>query len=161
MSMSNEDLQSLLNYAYFYLKFRPRTVKEMRDYLYKKIEKRHWSRDAVEEVIKELIDLGMLNDKEFIRMFVEQRNLVKQKSQFVLKQELMRHGVGKELIDEYFTDHPQNEEELALKALEPRWYRFKNFPRQEQFQKAAAFLMRRGFNFSITKKTINILSHRP
>ncbi len=152
--MVDEDLQGLLNYAYFFLKFRPRTVKEMRDYLQKKIVKRHWSRDAVEEAIKELKEEQLLNDKEFVRLFVEQRNSAKPKSEFVLKRELIRHGVSKDLIEEYFSDHPQNEEELAEKALMPRWHRFQNLPARERFQKAAAFLMRRGFSFAVVKKTI-------
>ncbi len=152
-----DDLQGLLNYAYFYLKFRPRTVKEMRDYLYKKIEKRHWSRDDVEKAIKGLVELGMLNDIEFIRLFVEQRNSAKPKSKFVLKRELLRHGVSRELIDEYFTGHPQNEEELAFKALERHWPRFKNLSPRARFQKAAAYLMRRGFGFDIFKKIIDRL----
>ncbi len=155
-----DDLQGLLNYAYFYLKFRPRTVKEMRDYLYKKIEKRHWSRDDVEKTIKELLELEMLNDREFIRMFVEQRNLVKPKSEFVLRRELRQHGISKEIIDEYFAGHPQNEEGLALKALERHWSRFKNLLPRDRFQKAAAYLMRRGFGFEIIKKTIRLMEEK-
>ena len=154
-----DNLQGLLNYAYFYLKFRSRTIKEMRDYLYKKIEKRHWSRDDVEKVIRELLELEMLNDREFIRLFVEQRNLAKPKSEFVLKRELLRHGVSRELIDEYFTVHPQNEEELAFKALEHHWSRFKNLSPRVRFQKAVMFLMRRGFGFEVAKKIFEKLNH--
>ncbi len=157
ISNSSDDFQGLLNFAYFYLKFRPRTIKEMRDYLNKKIEKQHWSRDAVEEVIKQLLEMGMLNDREFVRLFVEQRNVAKQKSQFVLNRELIRYGIDQTLIDDYFANNPQNEEELALKALAPRWHRYENLPSRDRFQKAAAFLMRRGFSFDVVKKTINNL----
>ena len=34
----DDDLIPLVNMAFFYLKFRPRTIKEARDHLYKKLE---------------------------------------------------------------------------------------------------------------------------
>lgn len=158
--MRNEDLQTLLNYAYFYLKFRPRSKKEIRDYLNKKTEKRHWSRDLVEKAIKDLEEQNLINDKEFVRWFVEQRNRAKPKSQFVLKGELLRFGIAKELIDEYFSNHEQPEDELALQALQSRWRRFQTLPKKERFEKSAAFLARRGFNFDIVKKTIKKLEDK-
>ncbi|MBI4009170.1 RecX family transcriptional regulator [Candidatus Roizmanbacteria bacterium] len=155
--VSNDDLQVLLNYAYFYLKFRPRTKKEVRDYLNKKTEKRHWSRDLVEEAIKDLEQQNVINDKEFVRWFVEQRNISKPKSQFVLKGELLRFGIAKELIDEYFSQHTQPEEELAFHALQSKWRRFQSLSKKERFEKAAAFLSRRGFSFDLIRKTIKDL----
>lgn len=154
---NKEDLQNLLNYAYFYLKFRPRTKKEIRDYLNKKIEKRHWPRDLVEKVIKDLEERSLINDKEFVKWFIEQRNLSKPKSRFILKGELLRFGVAKELIDEYFDTNPQPEEELALQALQSRWHRFRPLPKKERFEKSASFLTRRGFSFDIIRKVINTL----
>ncbi|MBI2641036.1 regulatory protein RecX [Candidatus Roizmanbacteria bacterium] len=152
--MSKEDLQILLNYAYFYLKFRPRTKKELRDYLYKKIEKRYLSRDVADQAIKELEEKGLISDKAFVEWFVEQRRTGKPKGKFVIKSELLRHGVSKDLIDTYLEEHPLQEEELALKVLQSRWHRFKELSKKERFEKAAAFLVRRGFPFDIIRKTI-------
>ena len=122
---SNDDLQSLLDYAYFFLKFRPRSKKELEIYLYKKIQKRHWSQDDVKKVIQHLEELDLVSDKNFVKWFVEQRMLLKPKSEFALKQELLKHGISKEIIDEYFSSHSINEEELAEKTLRERWYRYK------------------------------------
>lgn len=149
-----EDLQILLNYSYFYLKFRPRTKKEVKNYLYKKIEKRHFSRDVADKAIIELEEQGLVDDKKFVEWFVEQRNLAKPKSQFVLKGELLRLGITKELIDEYFENNPQPEENLALKALQSKWNRFQRLEKRKRFEKSAAFLSRRGFSFDIIRKTI-------
>src|SRR3990167_4606871 len=120
----DDDLQTLLNYAYFFLKFRPRTKKEVQDYLLKKIKKGHWSTDDVEKAIKQLEEQNLINDKEFVRWFIEQRNTSKPKSQFVLKGELLRFGITKELIDNYFIEYDQPEDDLALRALQSRWRRF-------------------------------------
>lgn len=158
--MIDEDLQGLLNKAYFYLKFRPRTIWEMRRYLYKKIEKTHWSRADADKVINYLIKQELLNDKKFIEIFVDERSLLKPKGEFVLKQELLRHGIEKNLIDEYFSTHSVNEEELAAKVLAHRWLRFKNLSREKRWQKASQFLLRRGFGFNLVRKIIKKLEGR-
>lgn len=154
---TNEDFQKLLNYAFFFLKFRPRSKKEIEDYLNRKIQKRHWSRDDVKKVIEHLENLDLINDKNFVKWFVEQRILLKPKGKYVLRQELLRYGIEKEIIDEYFASFSMDEEKLAEKILQERWHRYKNLDKQKLFEKAASFLMRRGFSFDIVKKTINKL----
>ena len=154
MNDSQNDIQNLLNYAYFYLKFRPRSKKEVQDYLLKKIKKRHWSTDDVEKVIEQLEERGLFNDKVFVKWFVEQRNRGKPKGGFVLKGELLRFGIDKELIDLYLLENPLEEEDLAFRALKSKWQRFKNLSQKERFEKSAAFLSRRGFSFDIIRKTI-------
>ncbi len=160
MSETDEDLQPLRNYAYFYLKFRPRSKKEVRDYLLKKIKTRHWSTDSVEKVLSQLEEQGLVNDKEFVRWFVEQRNAAKPKSQFVLKGELLRFGITKELIDDYFLNNDQPEEELAMRALQPRWRRYSQLPKKERFEKSASFLGRRGYSFDVIRRFIAKLQEK-
>jgi len=155
----NDDLIPLLNIAFFYLKFRPRTIKETRDYLYKKVRTTHWSHEAVDKIIKHLIELKFLDDKEFINYLVTSRTRTKVKGVFVIKQELSKYGVEKELIDEYFAKTEINEEELAEKVLTSRWPRLKTLPKQKRFEKAVSFLLRRGFGFEISRKTVEKLSN--
>lgn len=149
-----EDFQKLLNYAYFFLKFRPRTKKELQEYLYKKIQKRHWSQHDADKAVHRLEEQHLINDEDFTKWFVEQRTILKPKSTYVLKKELLQHGVTKEIVEEYFSDHSLNEEELALQTLSPRWHRYRSVNRKERFEKAASFLLRRGFDFDLVKKTI-------
>ena len=155
----DNDLIPLLNIAFFYLKFRPRTIKEIRDYLYKKVQTTHWSHEAVDKVINYLIAQKFLGDKEFINYLVTSRTRTKVKGIYAIKQELNKFGVDKELIDEYFSKTEINEEELAEKILERRWPRLKTLPKQKRFEKAMSFLLRRGFNFEVSRKTIEKLSN--
>ena len=154
MNDSQNDIQNLLNYAYFYLKFRPRSKKEVFNYLLKKIKKRHWSTDDVEKVVERLEEQNFINDKEFVKWFVEQRIIGKPKGKFVLKAELLRFGIPKELIDGYLEEHPLEEEDLAFRALKSKWNRLKNLSAKDRFGKSAAFLARRGFPFDIIRKII-------
>ena len=79
MTLITDDLQPLLNIAFFYLKFRPRTIKETRDHLYKKVRTTHWSHEAVNKIIDHLIELKFLDDREFINYLVTSRTRTKVK----------------------------------------------------------------------------------
>ena len=149
-----DDLIPLLNIAFFYLKFRPRTIRETREHLYKKVRTTHWSHEAVDKVIKHLIELKFLDDKVFIDYLVRSRTATKVKGVYAIKQELYRFGVDKELIDKYFSNIEINEEELAEKALLRKWKIIKTLSKQKRYEKAMSFLQRRGFNFDVCKKTI-------
>lgn len=153
----NSDLLGLLNKAYFYLKFRPRTEKEIRSYLYKKIKTKHWSKDDVEKVIEKLKKEDLIDDKKFIDLFVRDRLALKPKGKKVLIQELRQKGISDELIENYFSKNQINEEKLALEILKKRWLRFKNLDSQKRFEKSARFLISRGFDFNLVKKTIDKL----
>lgn len=151
----DDDLIPLLNIAFFYLKFRPRTIKETRDYLYKKVRTTHWSHEAVDKVIDHLIKLKFLDDKAFIDYLVNSRTKTKVKGIYAIKQELNRFGVNRELVDEYFSKTKIDEEKLAEKILTSRWPRLKSLPKQKRFEKALSLLQRRGFNFDVSRKIID------
>ncbi len=154
-----EDLLKLFKKAFFFLKFRPRTKEELQRYLYKKIRKTHWSQSDADYVIKDLEEQGLINDKEFIRWFVEQRNILKPKSTRFITQELLRLGVDKQDIEDYFEKHKQDEDQLIFDILKKRWQRYRSLGKHERFEKAASFLARRGFNFDLVKTTIEKLEN--
>jgi len=156
----DDDLIPLLNLAFFYLKFRPRTIKETRDYLYKKVRTTHWSHEAVDEIINHLIKRKFLDDKEFVRFLVDSRTRTKVKGVFAIKQELFKYGVEKKLIDEYFAKIEIDEGALAEKILVKRWPRFRNLSPKKRFEKATSFLVRRGFKYETSKKSIEDLINK-
>lgn len=155
MEDQKRHLQRALNLSYFFLKFRPRTKKEVRDYLTKKSAKKTYlTEDIINQTLQRLEELNFINDQDFIGWLVEQRTAHKHKGVLAITQELRRFGVEKELIDQYFAENPQDQEHQAKLALEAKWYRFVSLDKRERFQKAAAFLSRQGFPFDIVKKTI-------
>ncbi len=148
------DLQDIFDLAYFYLKFRLRSKKEMQDYLYKKSKTRYFSREMVDRVVLELEKKGLIDDREFVTLFIESRNKNRPKSEYILRRELARFGIDKTIIDAYFATNLVNEETLAEVALEKKWRRFAALAEPLRFQKATSFLSRRGFSFDIIKKTV-------
>ena len=155
----DDDLLPLLNIAFFYLKFRPRTIKETRNHLYKKVRTTHWSHEAVDKIINHLIELKFLDDNAFIDYLVNSRTKTKVKGIYAIKQELNKFGVDRELVEEYFSKIEINEEELAKKILTSRWPRLKSLPKQKRFEKALSLLQRRGFNYEVSRKTIEKLTN--
>lgn len=157
--MIDDDLVPLLNISFFYLKFRPRTIRETRDYLNKKVRTTHWSHEAVDKVIEHLIKLKFLDDKAFIDYLVNSRTKTKVKGIYAIKQELNRFGVDREMVDEYFSKTEIDEEKLAEKILTSRWPRLRSLPKQKRFEKALSLLQRRGFNYETSKKIIDLISN--
>ena len=155
----DNDLIPLLNIAFFYLKFRPRTIKETRNHLYKKVRTTHWSHEAVDKIINHLIKLKFLDDNAFIDYLVNSRIKTKVKGIYAIKQELYKFGVDRELVNEYFSNTKINEEELAEKFLSSRWPRLKSLLKQKRFEKALSLLQRRGFNYEVSRKTIEKLTN--
>lgn len=158
--MLNEDLIPLLNKAYFFLKFRPRTEKEIRDYLYKKIINTHYSRDDAEKIINKLKEDQLIDDEKFIDLFVKDRTALKPKGKKLLIKELKQKGISDELIEKYFSENIIDEEKLALKTLSQRWPRLKNLEEKKRFEKSARFLLSRGFDYQTTKKAIAQLTKK-
>lgn len=155
-----EEFLKALNYAYFYLKFRPRSKKELTDYLLKKAKRWKWPDELVQKAIAELEELGLIDDKKFIEWFVEQRSAVKPKGTFILKRKLAQFGVPKEVVDEYFDENVQDEIAMARKAISYRWNQWRGLDKRERFKKAAAFLSRRGFRYDTIKKVVADLEEK-
>lgn len=133
---------------------RQRSEKEVRDYLrVKKI-----SSLAANSLIEKLKKKGMINDFEFAKNWTESRRRSKQKGIRAIKAELYQKGIDKEIIAEVLSQSDSvSEEELAKKAIEKKMRSWKNLPIQELKKKAFDFLMRRGFEFEISRKTIEMI----
>jgi regulatory protein len=152
--------QKALNFAYFYLKFRSRTEREIVLYLQKKAEKYGFTPEVIQSVVEDLKHNDLINDAEFVKMYVESKTKSKPTGANVLKMELMRLGVQKDFLIEHFEDSPVDESQQAMQALEKRWHRFSTLDQKKRFEKAASFLMRRGFSFDTVKKTIAQLEEK-
>jgi regulatory protein len=147
---ASETYDRLINASLRFVSIRPRSVKEIRDFLQKTLTRWHMSAPQVsEKVINRLIELGYANDDAFTQWFVTQRTGRKPKGQRAIAIELKQKGVHTDTIDrvisQYFT-HEVSERDLAKKALETKLRIWGNLPKLVQKQKLSQFLMRRGFS---------------
>lgn len=132
-----------LNIALHYLKFRPRSEFEV----IQKLKQKKVINSEIEKVITVLKKNKLLDDEEFAKMWVRDRNLLKPSGSYLLKMELRKLGVADGIIEEVLM--AQDDEPLARKALESK-SRLKN----ADFQKKAGFLQHRGFKTSVIYKIL-------
>lgn len=151
MTNIDSSFSHALNLAYFYLKFRVRTEREMIRYLERK--KNNFTPEVIEKVITQLKEQGYINDEKFVKLFVAERNKLKQKSAFALSLELQKLGINRELIDAFFEQNQPDETNLALIALQKKHQTYSRLDSKTRYKKAISFLLRRGFSYDIAKKT--------
>jgi len=132
-----------LSIALHFLKFRPRSVFEIRQ----KLLSKKVSEKEIADTIKVLKRNKLLDDTEFAKMYVRDRNRFRPSGSYVLKLELKKLGIGENDIETALSN--QDEEELARQAIESK-HRY----READFTKQAAFLQRRGFPMNIILKIL-------
>ncbi len=134
-----------------FLASRTRSVKEVRDNLYKK----KFKNDIIDKTISILEEENLLNDTVFASEFVSTREKVKPKSKFALKYELKKKGVSDSIIDKAISKIDENKS--ALVAVETKVAAWQKLDKKTMKNKMMNFLKNRGFNweiFSTTYETI-------
>lgn len=131
--------------AYQYMSYRPRSTAEVRQNL----QKKEYDEAVVEQVLARLTELNLLNDREFARFWIEQRETFKPRSQRALRQELYQKGISPDIIDEAISS--VDETAAARKAAQKKAQNWRQLPKEDFFSKMGGFLQRRGFNYAITR----------
>ena len=100
--INDEFYKKILDYCINFLSFRPRTEKEVTDYIVKKISTKQNipfkdAKDSqiIPEIIKKLKKYKYINDKDFIAWWIKSRNDSKQKGTRLIKLELRQKGISK------------------------------------------------------------------
>jgi regulatory protein len=136
-------MKDALSIALHFLKFRPRSVFEIEQ----KLKSKKISDGEIKKVTAVLKKNKLLDDKNFAKMYVRDRNLFKPSGSFLLKLELRKLGIADSDIEAAIIG--QDDEKLALQALES-----KGRYRKAEYHKQAAFLQRRGFSMNVIYKVL-------
>lgn len=149
-----EEYKKYLDLVYRYLTIRNRSEKEIRDYLTKKkIPSEH-----IQQVIDLLKKQKFLNDETFARSWVIARARSRPRGKYLLKIELQKKGVAKDIIEKVLQEEDADRpDELtqAKRTIERRMQKMEGKTRQEIYTKVGAFLARRGFGWEVAKKAID------
>ncbi len=144
--MNEETYQKLLNDCFRFVSYRPHSEKEIREFLQKKLKRKKIfvNPTVIEKVILRLRDFGYVDDEKFAEWWVEQRTKNRPKGIRIIKQELLRKGIDKEVLGEYVSD--RNEKALARIATEKIAKKIQKLPVMERKKKLYAYLSYRGFD---------------
>lgn len=161
-----ESLQELENEGQFsrvytrsleYALARPRSVKELKDYLYRKTRdtrtkmgmvKKGISQELSERVLTRLMEKGYVDDEKFARFWVENRNVRKGSSLKKLQSELAAKGVSSAIVASALDASGRSDSEELRKIY------LKKRARYDDEQKLIAYLARQGFSYDDIKSVI-------
>ncbi|MBP9719448.1 MAG: regulatory protein RecX [Candidatus Levybacteria bacterium] len=145
-----------------FLSFRPRSEKEIREYLLgkKKPQKKNFippSAEIIDAVVQKLKDMRFLNDREFAVSFVRSRTEYKPKAKAIIKMELKQKGIAAEIIEEVLQSRTENTDDktIAKQLLIKRKKRYEGMEPNERYQKVGGFLARKGFSYDVIKSVID------
>ncbi|MBI2420743.1 MAG: RecX family transcriptional regulator, partial [Candidatus Levybacteria bacterium] len=133
-----------------FLSFRPRSEKEITDYLLKK----KLSPEIIEKIKIKLSEYNLIDDKDFAQWWIEQRLRNKQRALRVIKMELRNKGITREVIENALSTFSISPDTESInKLIEKKLKRLDN-PTEEDIKKLYQSLVRKGFNFDDVSKKI-------
>ncbi len=143
--MEDDLYLKLLNNGFRFVSYRPRSEKETRDFLEKKLKRRKmYAPNVVDKVINRLYELGYLDDDKFVEWWINERATHRQKGKKVVLLELKAKGISRELLEN--ATGFQSELEMAKKALTNKIKLYAKLSNLERKKKIYGFLGRRGFS---------------
>jgi len=136
------------------LELRPRSERELKQ----KLRQKGFTEKIIFEVVSDLKRVDLINDEKFAESWASSRLNNKPMGKFLLKQELFRKGIKKELIEDVIRKSFEDEKEveLAAKLLEKRKRLFQNLENRKIQKKLSDFLLRRGFSYYIVNKVMRL-----
>jgi len=152
-ALQHKDMQQkALQLSWDQLSRRPRTEKELRDYL----ERREIPQEAAEAAVQQLKQLDYLNDTSFARQWIENRQAFRPRSRTVLRYELQQKGVAPEIVAEELQDFDDGE--AAAAAAEAAVHKYRNLDPDTRRRRLTGYLSRRGFRYDTIRGVLeNIL----
>lgn len=126
-----------------FLSFRPRSRREIEDYCRrKKIEP-----EITAAVVERLQRTGLIDDREFGRFWIENRQTFRPRGTRALKAEMRQKGLDAETIESVL-EAVGDEEETAYNAGRKKAQSLGAADEAEFFRKMLGFLQRRGFPYA-------------
>lgn len=144
-----DQIEVTLQSAIHFVSYRPRSVNEVR----KNLKKKNIEEEIIDEVIERLIRGGLVNDRDFAQLWVENRSEFRPRGRRALRRELRQKGIEDEVIESAIAD--LDEDDLAYKAAKKQDRKYKHLEWQDYRKKMYGFLARRGFNYGIITSIVS------
>ena len=136
-----------------FINHRPRSVEETR----RRLLEKGFSEVVVEATLEKLIEKRWLDDFDFARQWIENRNTFRPRSNRLLAYELRLKGVADDKITQALEDFAGDEYSMAYNAGIKKAEHCRQEAKPDFFKKVGGFLSRRGFRFEIVKSTVDRL----
>ena len=124
---------------------RPRSERELNDYLYKKIYEKKLDKNYIKTIFERLKEKGYVDDWKFAKYWAENRFVKKGISQKRLRMELIKKGIAKEIIEEVLDG--RNDEEEIDKIIAKKRAKYDD-------EKLISYLCRQGFSYQLAQSRV-------
>ncbi len=136
------------------LRYRPRSVAEAR----RRLEDRGFSRAEVDVTLERAISDGLLDDRLFAKLWVEDRLHARPLARRAIELELADLGVDRSIVQEELDRlYPREQEkEIAFRLAAQRMGQLglRNIEADKRQNRAVAFLARRGFSYPLARAAV-------
>jgi regulatory protein len=133
------------------LSYRPRSEHEMRG----RLGKKGVAAEVCDTTIGRLREVGLVNDAEYARSFVESRDRTSPRGRRLVAAELRSKGVDVNLADE--SASTLNDADAAYRAGARRARSLSKLDHQSFRRRLGNFLLQRGFDFETSSRTVSRL----
>lgn len=133
-----------------FLSFRRRTEKEIKD----KLRQKGFDDKIIRSTIQKLKSYDLVNDHEFAVAWIKERLAHKPRGKRLLRQELWKKGIQKEIIDRAVGELCRNEDESALEVLRKAGRRYRKLEPKVARRRMLGLLLRRGFSYETSKDAL-------
>jgi regulatory protein len=135
-----------------FLSFRRRTQKEIKD----KLRKKGFDDKVIRSTIEKLKSYDLVNDYEFATAWIKERLAYKPRGKRLLRQELWKKGIQKDVIDRAIEELCQDESQSALEVLRKAERRYRNLEPKVARRRMMGLLTRRGFSYETVKEALKL-----
>ncbi len=138
------------------LESRPRSEREVRD----RLKQKAYEPDQIEAVVVRLRELGLIDDRQFAKQWVENRATFKPKGAQALRQELARKGVDREVAAAVIAaaTSPASEAKQCAEVARQAARRYQSSPDRATFERRlGGLLQRRGFRWETIRPILTTL----
>lgn len=155
--LSSEEVGKVRQTALRYLSYKPRTVREVEQYL----QEKEFATEYIEQVITDFQALGYLNDRQYALSWVEERRTHKGHGKIRLRQEMLKKGIAEKWINEALSYTDEDEErQQAMKVAERRYLRIYRDPWSKVERRLGQYLLRQGYSAEVVYPILAIFRSR-
>jgi len=155
---SDENISSFFDKVLKFLSFRPRSEFEINEYMLRK----GWDEETRKKIMEKLKNLQLIDDEAFARQWLASRTHFRPEGRSLVKKELRKKGIKREIIDQLLQDErgSATEEMLAEKYARKKMERLKSLPVLVAKRRLFSALLMRGFDNEIAKTVVDKLLER-
>lgn len=145
--MAKDEVARATEAAITLLAHRPRSTRELEQ----RLRQKGYAAEAISGALARLVELHYLDDADFARFWVANRQANRPRGRRLLEQELRHKGVERELIDEAIAEAELDEPAAALNAGRTKLRTYSGLEPAVARRRLAAYLGRRGYSYDIIR----------